>query len=159
MGDSLAKMKVALSILFLCVASTTASSLLNSQWTKFKADFEKVYSTPAEEALRKATFAQNLAKGEEHNKNGLSWTEGINHFSDLTKEEFVNLYASGRTRTAGPRAAVDWRTEGVVTQVRNQGQCGSCWAFAAASVMASYAAINDRSHELLEISPQHIVSC
>jgi len=170
-------MKVVLSILFLCVASTTASSLLNSQWTKFKADFEKVYSTPAEEALRKATFAQNLAKVEEHNKKGLSWTEGINHFSDLTKEEFVNLYASGRTRTAGPRAAVDyqrqkkqnkmadlpaevdWRTEGVVTQVRNQGQCGSCWAFAAASVMASYAAINDRSHELLEISPQHIVSC
>merc|ERR1711970_405364 len=175
--DSLAKMKVVLSTLFLFVASTTASSLLNSQWTKFKADFEKVYSTPAEEALRKATFAQNLAKVEEHNKKGLSWTEGINHFSDLTKEEFVNLYASGRTRTAGPRAAVDyqrqkkqnkmsdlpaevdWRTEGVVTQVRNQGQCGSCWAFAAASVMASYAAINDRSHELLEISPQHIVSC
>ena len=37
--------------------------------------------------------------------------------------------------------------------------CGSCWAFASASAMASYAKINDMSHELLELSPQQLVSC
>merc|ERR1712215_570050 len=154
-----ARMKFLLTV-FVCVASTSAVSLLNTQWNKFKADHKKVYSTSAEEVPRKEIFAQNLAKIEEHNRRGLSWTEGVNKFSDLTKEEFTSLYASGRTSTRGPRvpvdyqdmkervselpAEVDWRTEG---------------AFAASSVMASYAAINNKSHELLEISPQHLVSC
>ena len=53
-------------------------------------------------------------------------------------------------------AEVDWRQQGVITSVRDQGMCGSCWAFAATSAMASYAKINDMNHELLELSPQHI---
>ena len=35
--------------------------------------------------------------------------------------------------------------------------CGSCWAFAASSAMASYAKINNMDHDLLELSPQHMV--
>ena len=92
------------------------------------------------------------------------------------REEFVAQYASGRlnsraltraNRTVSvPRkdikledlpAEVDWRQQGVITGVRDQGRCGSCWAFAATSAMASYAKINDMSHDLLELSPQHIV--
>merc|ERR1712038_1135378 len=49
--------------------------------------------------------------------------------------------------------------QGVITSVRDQGMCGSCWAFAAASTMASYAKISDMSHPLVELSPQHLVSC
>ena len=52
---------------------------------------------------------------------------------------------------------VDWRQQGVITSVRFQGICGSCWAFAAASAMASYAKINDMSQDLLELSPQHLL--
>merc|ERR1712080_134814 len=56
--------------------------------------------------------------------------------------------------------SVDWREAGVVTSVRDQGFCGSCWAFAASSTMASYAKINDQEDRpLLELSPQHLVSC
>ena len=54
-------------------------------------------------------------------------------------------------------AEVDWRTKGVITEVRDQGMCGSCWAFASSSAMASYAKINNMDHDLLELSPQHIV--
>ena len=54
-------------------------------------------------------------------------------------------------------ASVDWRDQGVIGRVRDQGMCGSCWAFAAASAMTSYAKINDMSHQLLELSPQHLV--
>ena len=37
--------------------------------------------------------------------------------------------------------------------------CGSCWAFAASSTMASYAKLSDPAHPLVELSPQHLVSC
>merc|ERR1712154_268025 len=56
-------------------------------------------------------------------------------------------------------AEVDWRDQGVITSVRDQGRCGSCWAFASSSVMGSYAKISDMSHDLLELSPQQLVSC
>ena len=52
---------------------------------------------------------------------------------------------------------MDWREKGFVTPVKNQKQCGSCWAFSSSSVMASYAKINDMDHDLLELSPQHMV--
>merc|ERR1712179_62240 len=169
------RMTVSLLLLLVSLGSSSSARLLDTHWTHFKAKHDKVYSGPVEEAMRKEIFAQNLAKTEAHNRRGLSWTEGINQFSDLTKAEFVSVYASGLTPARSARTPVsyrgmeahiaalptevDWRDEGVVTKVRNQGQCGSCWAFAASSVLASYAALSDRDHELLEISPQHLVSC
>ena len=54
-------------------------------------------------------------------------------------------------------ASVDWRTKGVVTATKNQGGCGSCWAFSATEVMESAVAI--ASGKLLELAPQQLVSC
>jgi len=84
------RMRVFLTLLF-CLAAASASTLLQAQWSKFKADHAKVYSSPAEEALRRSIFAQNVAKIEEQNRSGQSWKSGINQFTDLTKEEFVDL--------------------------------------------------------------------
>ena len=53
-------------------------------------------------------------------------------------------------------ASVDWREQGVINPVRDQGMCGSCWAFAAAGAMEAYAKINDMDRDLLELSPQHL---
>merc|ERR550539_2042864 len=132
------------------------------------------------EEARFGHFKANLDKIEKHNAEGHSWKLGITKFADLSKEEFVATYASGRLNAGGLRpkglgraageerrevrledlpAEVDWRTEGAVTSVRDQGMCGSCWAFASASAMASYAKIQDMDHELLELSPQQLVSC
>merc|ERR1711970_993384 len=163
------KMRVFIA-LFSCIAAASASTLLQAQWSQFKADHAKVYSSPAEEALRLSIFAQNVAKIEEQNRSGQSWKSGINQFTDLTKEEFVSTYASGKIASRAPRKpvnydnlqakiadlpeSVDWRDQGVVTMVRNQGACGSCWAFASASVLGSYAKINNMTHDLIELSPQ-----
>merc|ERR1711990_930181 len=101
------KMRVFLAI-FSCIAAASASTLLQAQWSQFKADHAKVYSSPAEEALRLSIFAQNVAKAflerctmctrirrcanyshsssqiEEQNRSGQSWKSGINQFTDLS---------------------------------------------------------------------------
>jgi cathepsin L len=54
-------------------------------------------------------------------------------------------------------ASVDWRTKGVVTPVKNQGGCGSCWAFASTAVLESHIAL--QTGVLYELSEQELVSC
>merc|ERR1712106_1097882 len=145
----------------------------------FKAKHGKVYTNVKEESSRLSVFQQNLKKIEAHNQGGHSWQLGVTEFADLTKEEFAKTYASGRLPLKAvsskarnmemkPRkeiriedlpASVDWRDQGVITEVRNQGQCGSCWAFASAATMSAYAKINQPDHDLVTLSTQHIVSC
>jgi cathepsin L len=54
-------------------------------------------------------------------------------------------------------ASMDWRTKGVVTPVKNQGGCGSCWAFASTAVLESHIAL--QTGVLYELSEQELVSC
>ena len=75
----------------------------------------------------------------------------------LAPSKLVNDLPKRNIKLEDLPAEVDWRQQGVITSVRDQGMCGSCWAFAAASAMASYAKINDMDHDLLELSPQHLV--
>lgn len=73
----------------------------------FQTYFEKKYEDPEENARRKAIYFQNKAKIQDHNKQyeaGLStFTMGINHFADLTDEEFRQTYASGIRLPERPR--------------------------------------------------------
>src|SRR5690606_24705801 len=109
----------------------------------------------------------------DHNSKGLSWKEGINKFSAFTPEE-MKAY-QGRTKNVlatklktppsdfvlKPLSelpqSVDWRTKGVVTAVKDQGHCGSCWAFAAAAVIESHVAVN--SGLLFDLSVQQLAMC
>lgn len=146
------------------------------QFEEFKAKFGKEYGTPHEEFERFEIFAANLREVESHNYNGLtSFKKGVNQFSDRTQEEFESInfgYKSLRMhsesslfKTANidgysmenlPKS-VDWRTKGAVTTVKNQGQCGSCWAHAAVETIESFLQIN--TGELMELSVQQITSC
>jgi len=133
----------------------------------------KAYATKAEMELRKDVFKANLAKIEEHNRSGAGWKMAVNEFSDLTENEFDSLYMGGykkmpQSGAGGPgkmvvKAAkdlpdsVDWREKGAVTDVKNQGQCGSCWAFCTTEQIESYAAIE--TGNLPELSSQQVTSC
>jgi C1A family cysteine protease len=111
----------------------------------------------------------------QHNsKNDASYNMGINRFSDMTFEEYqqlLGLKANGtRTRkhengensfivfnTTDLPASVDWRNTGAVTKVKDQGSCGSCYAFSAvASIEGQYFLKTNKS---LELSVEQVVEC
>lgn len=101
-----------------------------------------------EEKLRYQVFKSNLETIKEHNaryeKGEESYTLGINQFADLTSEEFKEKYLNSQpteTNFTGTfrvpedfsvPESVDWREKAVLS-VKDQGHCGSCWAFSAVS--------------------------
>merc|ERR1712002_13490 len=142
-------------------------------FAKFKTEHNKVYKTRDEHSYRFKVFTDNLEKINKHNKAGHSYKLGINEFSDLTEEEFKSQFLGGYKPLHNPAessllfserkpikdlpASVDWREKNAVTEVKNQGQCGSCWAFATTEMIESYAAI--ATGDLTELSAQQVTSC
>jgi len=145
-----------------------------SLFTSWKGKHAKTYKDDEEHTHRFGIFKNNLAYIEAENAKGHSYTLGLTAFTDLTHEEFKVSKLGYRHEmrkelksTAGPfRYAdtvvedgedVDWRKKGAVTPVKNQEQCGSCWAF---STIGSVEGINAISTgKLVTLSEQELVDC
>jgi len=139
----------------------------------FSEKYGKSYSGN-EYAKRIAIFAENWEKvvqlNGDHMLLGGEAVHGVTKFMDLTTEEFRTQYLTYIPRDAEPTETVsfnasgvadsiDWRTKGdYVTAVKDQGQCGSCWAFSATEAIESYAKLSGK-YDLYELSPQQITSC
>ena len=144
-------------------------------FTDFTTKYEKTYADDAERANRLGVFTENFEKVTMQNRDHLllggEAVFGITKFMDLTPAEFKSTYLTyiprdestvkrtdvvtdGDGELAG---SVDWRTKGAVTPVKDQGQCGSCWAFSATEAIESYAFL--AGHGLQELSAQQINSC
>jgi len=135
------------------------------------------YSSEIEAIGRFTTFKQNLRLAEERNKRAMlnakpgqkRETHGITQFMDLTPQEFSAKYKGLRpsrhhkkknvTEVTPPAKAqsIDWNELGVLTPIKNQGQCGSCWAFSATEQLESQ--FKQKYGSLKELSPQQITSC
>ena len=143
------------------------------QFNNFIAEHGKNYQNDEERNFRKSIFEEQLKIVNEHNSQGKSWTLGINKFSDWTKEEYKRLlgFKSNRATPQVTNAfadlptnckdlkhnSIDWRKEGFVTPVKNQGACGSCWAFSAVgSLEGAYA---KKFGELVSFSEAQLVEC
>ena len=135
----------------------------------------RAYSSEAERALRAATFARNMARAAAHNARNASWTMGATPFADLSAEEFAARVARGGVRReraarpsrlrpmsppAPPPASVDWVARGAVSPVGDEGQCGACWAWAAAGAIegAGFVAAGGGA-PLVEASIQELLDC
>lgn len=142
-----------------------------NQFNHFQERFSKRYSDIQEFEIRFAIFRNNLINILAHNADlTQNFTMGINQFTDLTPEEFKEQYVSSYTpsqlgsygcnafsSTASTPNSIDWRSKGVVNPVRDQGQCGSCWAFATTANAESVWAIY--SGQLLDLSEELLVDC
>ena len=163
---------IVLSLLALAAASSysTERFLFNS-WTT---EHGYNYATVEELEYRFQVFQQNLAFVNKHNQEAAqgkhTYTVSLNRFAHLTNAEYratyLNYRRSGINRT-GPvfhgrqnvhaPTSIDWRTKGIVTPVKDQGSCGSCWSFSTTgSIEGAHAQVTG---SLVSLSEQNLVDC
>ena len=127
------------------------------------------FGTPAEFFHRLQIFAQTDLKIETHNAQVATYTLGHNKFSHLTEEEFVAKHAGltvpqdyernivAENDVQAIPDAIDWRDKGAVGPVKDQGQCGSCWAFSATASVEGAWVTSGKTYASL--SEQQLVDC
>ncbi|KAM5170151.1 cathepsin 8-like [Mantella aurantiaca] len=164
------KILAVLSVLIIC---TWASSFFDEEWLAWKLKYDKTYPSLEEEESRRNAWEDNWHMVQNHNAladQGLStFRMAMNHFADMTSEKVKSrscLYATEHPmnvprKTYGSHGNlpehVDWRDSKCVTPIRQQGICGSCWAFATVGAIESRLCI--KSHELVKLSEQQLVDC
>lgn len=155
---------------------TSSDITEQNEWFEFNnfiGVFGRKYKDFAEFEKRFLVFKDNLKTMRDHNNlMGQNFTMGINQFSDLSPEEFkeyvslggfkkVDLQSFGcgsySSSASSAPLSVDWRNQGKVNAVRDQGQCGSCWAFATTANAESVWAI--AKGPLYDMSEQYLVDC
>merc|ERR1711963_476791 len=175
MGNSIYKktLKMKVLIFVALLGLTSALPSYKSQFEAFVQEHGKTYKSSAERLQRFANFVKNVREIEEHNKSSKGWKKVVNQFADMSETEF-NQIMNGYISTASPSgavvmpknlkaikdlpASVDWRDSGAISDVKDQGYCGSCWAFATIESIESYLQINS-GQPVEELSAQHITSC
>jgi cathepsin L len=146
------------------------------EWSE---EYNREYGSIETEAEHYVTWLENVFVIARVNTRSLSYRLGLNQFTDMTGDEFryyvhgqdgacfkqseliniggMDVSSSSDSSDVEAPASVDWTTKGVVTPVKNQAQCGSCWAFSATGAMECDYAI--KTGTLNSLSEQQLVDC
>lgn len=173
--------------LFAAVSCVSFVDLAKDEWEEFKARHEKKYSNQNEERFRYKIYIDNRHKIAKHNtkfhSNQVPYKLSINKYSDMLHSEFVRTLngfnrsmsesspnSVYKTYTKIPESitfiepanvevpkAVDWRSQGAVTDVKDQGHCGSCWSFSATGALEGQH--YRKTKKLVSLSEQNLVDC
>jgi cathepsin L len=150
---------------FALIAIVSAKTDYEGQFKTFLKSYNKIYEGD-EVAYRFNVFKKNVDAINAHNAQNLEWSKGINQFTDLTQAEFEKTYLGyiHRPRSIapvsteeGPFADVDWRGKGAMTPIKDQGQCGSCWAFSTTGGVEGAEFV--KSGSVTSLSEQSLVDC
>ncbi|KAK4883584.1 hypothetical protein RN001_006903 [Aquatica leii] len=153
---------------------TSTVRLFTQQFSEFKNKFNKKYPTKEEEQKRLGIFSTNHLKILDIQKiQNLPFVVKVNEFCDLVSSEFNRLlnglkikpykgkplyeFKQEEERKEKKVDRFDWRDKGIVTPVKNQGQCASCYAFASGAAIESHVALHLGQN--INTSPQDIVDC
>ena len=138
-----------------------AAALANDQEDElelmnYAAKFGKSYESVAEMQERKQNLKANKAKNEQLQKENPRAKFGDTQFTDWSDAEFEamlglkgqerrleaeEVFEAAEGRELQSYSNIDWSTTGKMTPVKNQGGCGSCWAFCATTVLEAMVSI------------------
>ena len=157
----------------LCATKDTLSEEL--QFAAFEKKFGRTYVGEEERRFRMSVFTNNIKTADYYNSKQNSCVLGITPFVDLTNEEFRERFASNAAFKANAKnvelgssqqtsndysslpRSINWKSKKAVSSVKDQKNCGACWAFAAvASIEGAYA---QKTGKILDFSPQLLVDC
>ena len=149
-----------------------SESALLDRFHAYQIDFGKNYPA-SDHDFRFKVFRDNFENILSHNSNNTrTFDMAVNKFTDMTPDEFKFKMVGGyRSDSAGSTAcdtfvstgksvpdSIDWRIEGAVTPVKDQGQCGSCWSFSATGALEGAWAVG-KGRKLVSLSEQQLVDC
>jgi cathepsin F len=166
------KVQILLIITLTSLIAANRDSIVFQEFMKFKNKYNKNYSSLDEFLARFNAFKSNYQTLHSFGTESTSHKTGINKFSDMTSHEFKSTFLTLKINSENLKntshqflsflegtapESFDWRDKNAVGPVKNQGHCGSCWAFSAVGNLEGLHAI--KTGKIISLAEQQLVDC